>query len=222
MTVAITNSSMLRRNWPLASGVWPLALYLLTSTACTGDFAFIDLWLTHDQQGRYDFERGRYAEAAERFEDPMWKGIAYYRNGDWEGAIDQFARLETAEAYFNLGNAYAHSENYELAVEAYDQALAQRPDWAEALENRELVAARIAEEPPPPEEGQADPTFAPDEIKFDEKGEKGEKGEMEQALFSEDQLAEMWLRGVRSTPADFLRMKFAFQAAQETARENNR
>lgn len=200
---------------------WLLTMSVLASAACTGDFAFIDLWLTHDQQGRYYFEKGDYAEASQRFEHPLWKGIAYYCNEDWDGAIDQFAQLETAEAYFNLGNSYAHSENCELAIEAYDQALGERPGWTEALENREMVAARIPEEPPPPEEGQGDPSFAPDEIRFDEKGEKGKKGEVDQAFFSKDQLAEMWLRGVQSTPADFLRMKFAFQAAEDAVRENN-
>ena len=195
---------------------WLLALLLLATTNCRSDRDWQGLWLTPDQQGRYAFENGRYAEAAARFEDPLWKGIACYRNEDWDCAIDQFARLDTTEAYFNLGNAYAHADNYELAIEAYDQALGQRPDWTEASENRALVANRIPEESPPPEEGQGDPSFAPDEIKFDEKGEKGEKGEIDQAFFTDEQLAEMWLRGVQSTPADFLRMKFAYQAAEES------
>ena len=50
-----------------------------------------------------------------------------------------------------------------------------------------------------------------DEIKFDEKGKKGKKGEVEQSMFTEEQIAEMWMRNIRTSPADFLKMKFAIQ-----------
>ena len=199
-----------------------LAVVSLTMVGCTAEWRWIDLWLSADQQGRYYFEKGDYDEAAERFEDPLWKGVACYYKEDWDGAIDQFARLETAEAYFNLGNAYAHAENYELAIAAYDQALERRPGWPEASENRQLVSALIPKEPEAPEDAPpGDPSFDPDEIRFDEKGEKGERGEIDQAFFTDEQIAEMWLRGVQTTPADFLRMKFAYQAS-ETERDNGR
>ncbi len=205
----------------VVSRKWLLIVALVTHTACSGDLRFVDLWLTADQQGRYFFERGQYVEAAERFTDPLWKGIACYRMEDWDCAIDQFARIDTAEAYFNLGNAYAHDESNELAIEAYGQSLQRQPGWREASENRALVAALIPAEPEPPEEAPpGDPTFDADEVRFDEKGEKGKEGEVEQSLFSDEQIAEMWLRGVQSTPADFLRMKFAFQAAASETQES--
>jgi Ca-activated chloride channel homolog len=37
--------------------------------------------LTPDQQGQLAYERGDYAGAAERFADPMWRGVALYRAG---------------------------------------------------------------------------------------------------------------------------------------------
>src|SRR5262245_54444609 len=37
---------------------------------------FADLWLTPDQQGRMAFDRGDYTTAAQRFADPMWRGIS--------------------------------------------------------------------------------------------------------------------------------------------------
>ena len=39
---------------------------------------FADLWLTGDQQGRLLMQLGEYREAARRFEDPMWQGMAWY------------------------------------------------------------------------------------------------------------------------------------------------
>ena len=193
-----------------------LIMVCISSSACR----FVDLWLTADQQGRYSFERGDYARAAERFHDPLWKVIACYHNEDWDCAFDQFARLDTSDATFNLGNAYANAESYELAVLAFDQVLERLPEWSEARENRDLVAALILEQEEEEEEGEpsGEPSLDPDEIRFDEKGEKGKLGEVEQTLFSDEQIAEMWLRGVQTSPADFLRMKFAFQA-QESERE---
>jgi Ca-activated chloride channel family protein len=106
-------------------------------------------------------------------------------------------------------------------VSSYDAALELRPDWTEAQENRELVASLI----PPPEEkepGEApppgDPTFAPDEVRFDEKGEQGQTGEVEMSTLSEEQIAEMWMRRLQTSPADFLRIKFALQAEESRER----
>jgi len=212
--VALLAALWFRRGWSVRwAGLVALAT-LAPAPAHAQDSGFLDLWLTPDQQGRRLFERGDFAEAAQRFRDPLWRGLACYRAEDWDCAIDGFAQRDTPEASFNLGNAYARSEQYELAVEAYDQALAQRPAWREARENRERVAALIPEEPEPEEESEpGDPSFDPDEIRFDEKGEKGKRGEVDQMGLSDEQMGEIWLRGLQTTPAGFLRYKFAFQAA---------
>lgn len=174
-------------------------------------WVFADLWLTKDQQGRLAYERGDFDAAAALFEDPMWKGAAAYRAGDWDKAVDAFARLDTAEAFFNLGNAYARRGELPLAVAAYEQALARRPDWREARENRERVAALIPKKKDDEgEEDSGDPSYAPDEVKFDDKGKKGKEGRVE---VSESQMGELWLRGLTTSPAGFLRQKFAVQAA---------
>ena len=194
--------------------------FVLLVLSAAVPWSFLNLWLTPDQQGRFAFERHDFTEAAALFEDPFWKGTACYRSGDWNCAIDQFARLVTPEASFNLANAYAQAGEYTTALEAYDQALQLRPGWSAARNNRELVAGLIPAEQQPRDEEQGqpqDPTFDPDEIRFDEKGDQGKEGQVEQSLFSEEQIAEMWLRSVQSTPADFLRLKFAAQAAN---REN--
>jgi hypothetical protein len=80
--------------------------------------SFVNLWLTPDQQGRWLVEHGKYAEAAERFANPLWQGVAYYLNEDFESASEQFSQIEpkTAEIYFNLGNAYAQQEDYKNAL----------------------------------------------------------------------------------------------------------
>jgi tetratricopeptide (TPR) repeat protein len=174
--------------------------------------SLMNLWLTPDQQGRYYFEKGDYKDAAERFQDPLWKGIAYYRSGKFEAAAEQFARLDTPEGYFNLGDAYAHFGQWEQAVASYEEALRRKPDDKAAKENRDLVQSLIRkkkakekkEEPP---EGQ-EPKYNPDEAKFDEKGKKGKKGEINQAELSAEQIQQVWMRRLQTTPSDFLRLKF--------------
>jgi len=172
---------------------------------------FADLWLTKDQQGRLAVERGDFAGAAALFRDPMWRGVAASRAGDWDAAVDAFARLESPEGLFDLGNAYAHRGDLPLAVQAYEQALALRPGWREARENRDRVAALIPKPKKDDEEGAEEaPDVKPDEVKFDDEGKKGKEGRVD---VSEKQAGEIWLRGLTTSPAGFLRRKFASQAA---------
>jgi Ca-activated chloride channel homolog len=186
-----------------------------------GHFSVIDLWLTPDQQGRYDFERGDFRSAAEQFQDPLWKGIASYRSGDLEAAATQFARVDTAAGYFNLGDAYAHLGQLEQAAARFQEALRLRPDGREIQENLELVQALIVkkgkkkeEEPPEGEE----PNLKPDEVKFDEQGKKGKAGQVDRVPLSDDQIRDLWMRRLQTTPSGFLRLKFAIQA--QTAGES--
>jgi len=169
-------------------------------------------FLTPDQQGRWLFEHGDYVKAEERFRDPIWKGLAYYRAGDYRAALEQFARLDSPEALFLMGNCYARTKDYPAAVGAYDHALKQRPVFPEAAENRKLVAALIPKKPKDPEEGEADPNLDPDEIKFDEKGKKGKAGKVPQFKVKPEQMAELWMRNLTISPADFLREKFRIEA----------
>ena len=162
--------------------------------------------------------RRNYAAAAERFQDPLWKGIAYYRSKKFDAAVEQFARVETPEGYFNLGDAYAHLGRLDQAATSYEEALRRKPDYKEARENRDLVQSLIQkkkskgkEEEPP--EGK-EPTYNPDEIKFDEKGKRGKKGEIDQAELSAEQIEQVWMRRLQTTPSDFLRLKFAAQAEE--------
>jgi Ca-activated chloride channel family protein len=229
--VALLALVMLRRGWTVQ---WGVVLVLFYATGCAPNPTdeptapgsepgverggwFLDPWLTPDQQGRRLMEQGRYAEAAERFEDAAWKGAAHYRAGNMDDAISWFARRDSPEAAYNLGNAYALLGEYETAVASYEQALEARPDWDEARANRDLVASLI---PPPPEEGQApperndDPSFDPDEVRVDEEQEGGSPGEVPLEQLSPEDIEAMWLRGLQSSPADFLRNRFFLERAR--------
>jgi Ca-activated chloride channel family protein len=185
-------------------------------------FRFIDLWLTPDQQGRRFFEAGRYAEAADRFEDPRWRAAAAYRAEAYDDAILAWALVDEPEAHFGTGNAYARRSDYESAVAAYDRALAHRPGWAEARENRDYVQSLI---PPPPEES-ADlpeaappPTFEADSVDVGNDEQRGQQGEVPQELLTDDQLAELWLRRLQPSPSEFLRRRFLIEQQRRSGGE---
>ncbi len=211
-----------RRGWSIR---WAAAAVLLIilyqpNRVCAGDFRFVNLWLTPNQQGRHYFDRGDYLKAAERFVDPLWKGTAYYAAGKFDEAIVQFERLSTAQGFYNSGNAYAHKGDYPAALIAYEKALSLKKDYPEARFNLEYITLLIPK-PEEQEEGPpGDPSFDPDEIKFDEKGKKGKEGEIEQAQLTDEQVAELWMRRIQTSPAQFLKLKFSYQSQIQSTQKN--
>ncbi|MCF5278755.1 vWA domain-containing protein, partial [Pseudomonas syringae] len=102
-------------------------------------FEFQDLWLRPDQQGQRLLEQHRPAEAAQRFEDSRWKGVALYQAQDYASAARQFAEGNSAADHYNRGNALARSGELAAALDAYEQALDRQPDFPAAQTNRALV-----------------------------------------------------------------------------------
>lgn len=173
------------------------------------------LWFTPDQQGRRDFERGRFVEAARVFHDPRWQGVAWYRAGEFEKAAQAFGRSDTAEALYNQGNARVMLGRYEAAISCYERALEKRLGWREADENRALAAARAKAldiEGGNVSEGKVEP----DKILFDS-GKKGSDAQTTETAggkpLSDEEIQALWLRRVQTRPADFLKAKFAYQEA---------
>ncbi len=109
---------------------------LLLPTQRADAFEWRDLWQTRDQQAQDAYRQGNHEEAATLFENPAWKGSAMYRNGDYEGAAQAFSQMQSADGFYNLGNALAHQRKYEEALEAYDKALDLDPDHAGAKYNK--------------------------------------------------------------------------------------
>jgi Ca-activated chloride channel family protein len=182
------------------------------SAAVFDSFHPVDLFLTPDQQGRWHFERNEYAEAAVHFQDPMWKGLAYSRAGQYQAALGEFARLDTPDAYFEMGNCYARLRHYPEAVKAYDLALQDKPAFPQAVANRKLVLSLIPKEKKE-EESEDAPNLKPDDIKFDNKSGKGKDTQIT-AKQLRKMSADMWMRNLQTSPADFLRAKFRIQAAE--------
>jgi Ca-activated chloride channel family protein len=177
-----------------------------------------DLFLTPDQQAARLERAGQHAEAAGRYADPFRQGVAWYRAGEFDKAAEAFARVPTAEAGFNRGNALLLRGKYDEAIASFGRALELRPGWREAEDNRSLAVARKARLAPPEDDaGGTGGQLAPDQIVIGD-GRKGGTDTQEVDATagepaSDADLRALWLRQVETRPADFLRAKFAYQQA---------
>ncbi|WP_404398725.1 VWA domain-containing protein [Idiomarina loihiensis] len=95
--------------------------------------------LNQEQRAQRLYQEEEYQQAANLSETPFRQGAALYRDGDYEAAAEAFSQDDSAEAQYNLGNALAQQQQYDAAIEAYDKALEQLPDWSQAAENKQLV-----------------------------------------------------------------------------------
>ncbi|CAD5109787.1 tetratricopeptide repeat protein [Zestomonas carbonaria] len=150
-------------------------------------FEFADLWLRADQQGQRLLDAQQPAEAARRFEDPQWQGLALYQAGDYTEAARRFAQGDDAAAHYNRGNALARSGELEAALDAYEQALELQPDLQAALNNKalveELLRQRQQEQQPTP--GESRPQESSDEAQPSSSAADGEQSPPDSAESAE-------------------------------------
>lgn len=193
----------------LLSIVIVIALYCLISD----DFTL----RTPDQKAYRLFEQKEYQLAAESFTDPMWKGVALFKQGKFEDAADVFSGFDTAEGAFNHGNALVMRGQYTQAAERYARAIELRPEWQAAVINRDIALARAKML----EKQGSDMTggqLEADEFVFSDKKRPPATGQEPfeaQQEMTDTELQAVWLRQVHTKPADFLRSKFAYQYAKQ-------
>ncbi len=102
-----------------------------------------DLWYTKDYQGQKLEEEGKDQEAGDTYEDPMRKGVAYYKAGNYEAAIDAFGKDTTAQGAYNLGLAYYKNGDYAAAQMAFGEAAELNPELKDAANNYEMLGHLI-------------------------------------------------------------------------------
>lgn len=98
-----------------------------------------DLWYTPDQQGQRALQAGDPERASTLFENPDWAGTAAYESGKYAVAVDQFSNNDSADGWYNRGNALARSGALEQAANAYRRSLEVDPDRQDARDNLALV-----------------------------------------------------------------------------------
>ncbi len=200
-----------RRGWRV-HGLWlPILLcFSAPQPALAGPLA--DAFLTPDQQGRLAFESGRYHRASRHFETPYLKGLSAYKAADYAGAIGYFSQLESAQAWFYLGNSYAKQLELHKAITAYQIALDKQPEFPQAKANLALVMAMATSLD---QERQQAPEMESDELRFDNEAEQGTQAEIQMSTRMTDAV---WLENLNTSATDFLRRRFA--AEQQAKRRS--
>lgn len=121
-----------------AAPVIAVGLLGLTPTPSHADF-WSNLWKTKDQQGQELYNKEKYQQAADTFNNPLWQGSSHYKAGDFEKAYQSFKQDESANGFYNQGNALAKLQQLDLAIAAYEQALSLDPNHQDAMANKELL-----------------------------------------------------------------------------------
>lgn len=187
--------------------------------------AFLDLWLTRDQQGRLWFERGDYDRAAAVFDDPRWRGVSAYAAEDFTTAAQYFGQYQDAASLLARANALAHARDYLPARDAYQDLQSRFPDHPAPDVNLPIVQRLIDDnrrlsESQKGEMGDmsAEQEEGPESSEGDERLALSESETLEaEALLGDPALTEMWLRQVQRDPSEFLANKFYLQFEQRNS-----
>ncbi|MEP0712499.1 MAG: VWA domain-containing protein, partial [Algoriphagus sp.] len=122
-----------RKGWVLYGVV------VLMFSSCSSDKSFQDLCYTKDYQAQMLADKGDYTAAAEEFEDPLRKGVAYYKAGNYEAAIQQFKSDTSAYGAYNLGLAYYQNGDYDAARGAFEAAEELDPSMDQASAGKDKM-----------------------------------------------------------------------------------
>ncbi|RKQ50132.1 Ca-activated chloride channel family protein [Roseivirga pacifica] len=130
--VALIMLLWFRRGWV----VYSLVIMAFTSS-CSNNGAFSDWWYTKDYQGQQAMDSGDFDTAAALFQDPLRKGVAYFKAGNYDEAIKAFNQDTSAMGAYNLGLAYYQSGDYLSAQMAFGEAAEMDPENELAKQGQE-------------------------------------------------------------------------------------
>lgn len=136
-----------RKGWTLN-----LIIIFISFSSCSNentekitDLKFKDLWYTKAYQAQQEFDKQNYLTAAVQFEDPMHKGTAYYKAGDYLSAQTAFEQDTTVSGIYNLGLTYAKLGQLNKSQEMFEKVLQKDPSNQNANSNLQQIIKAIDE-----------------------------------------------------------------------------
>lgn len=126
---------------PLLCALYFFRKGILAVILCLGFMseAQAGFFLNDNQEGLRAFNQNNFATAIEKFNRADWKGSALYRQGDFDAAAAEFAKVGGAEALYNQGNALAKAGKIDEAIKNYEEVLKQAPDHEDAKFNLDYL-----------------------------------------------------------------------------------
>ena len=182
-------------------------------------WAWMDLFLTPDQQGARLLRQGKPGLAAERFDSLEWRAAAHYLDENFDQAADLYGRLGTAQGFFHMGNALAHGRHYVRARGAYEQVLRLDPTHEGALQNKAIIQeiiddtnrmseAQMSMEGERSRELEGEEPMLADGVRREDISREEDPQIFAERLLGDQEIQDMWLRNVQADPAYFLAAKF--------------
>ncbi|MGI9501209.1 MAG: VWA domain-containing protein [Geminicoccaceae bacterium] len=205
-----------RRGWTMRWNLALIAVLLAMPEGSARADGIVDWFFTPDQQGQLAFDDKEFAAAADHFEDPVWRGYAFYRSGQYAEAVQTFARLDTADAVFAKGMAHLKIREYRPGIAAFETALERDPDHAAAARNLEIARAILdyVEQAREQSDTGEESGIGADDVMFDNEAGRGTETTITGEEQTKMQTAEQWMRTVDTRTSDFLRIRFALEAAK--------
>jgi Ca-activated chloride channel family protein len=181
---------------------------------------FATTFWKNDNQLAYDlFQQGHFHDAHELFINPAWKGVAAYREKDYAKAVQYLSQAQTADDFYNLGNALAQIGQLEEAIKAYQKTLvidAQHVDAAFNLQLLEQELQKQEEQKRKEEEKrrqEEQKRKEEEKRRQEEQKKKEEEQKMQQSQApsnqgNDQQNSQKWLDFVNEDPSGLLKEKF--------------
>ncbi len=136
-----------------------------------------NLWQSRDQQAAKAMQQQQFPQAAEQFDDPLWRATALYRAGEYSQAAALFGQQNSADSLYNRGNALAKSGNFPEAIKAYEAALKQNPDHQDSQFNLQLLQSLMEQQQQQDQPSNSDQQDDQGEQQAGESTQQGEQGE---------------------------------------------
>jgi len=177
-----------RRACSLIGTVLGLSLALVAPAQA---FDWADLWSSAEQRAARQLEKQQYDELINDAPDASWRGLGEFRKGDYSAAAKSFEqqRAQAAQdglapdverATYNQANAHVLEENYQAAIDLFDELLEANPQHANASHNRD-IAQQLLEQ-----QQQEQPQDQSQQQSGDE-GEQGEQNDQEKSEQNEQE-----------------------------------
>ncbi|WP_299813297.1 VWA domain-containing protein [uncultured Roseibium sp.] len=208
-----------RRGWTMQWSAWFIAALIAFSPGIVRADGWRDWFLTPDQQGRLAFEARDFDKAASLFEDPKWKAYVLFRAGRYETSAELYAWQEGSNAAMGEGLSLIRSRKYREAITAFEKAVERDPDNAAAQNNLELAKHILDYIETTREQSDTgeESGMGADDVVFDNHAGRGAQSEAQQPTGEiVPETAEAWMRTVDTRTGDFLKSRFALEAARST------
>lgn len=110
---------------------------------------WMNLWLTPDQQGQWYFDRNEYSKAAQHYQDPLHKGVAFYYAAQYQQAYTAFMAgipdlqnaLEEKQSV-NTPNELEHQTNIDVLLFNTATTLARQREYLAARDLFQVIVKR--------------------------------------------------------------------------------